>query len=445
MQAFIAGPRKPALIEQITAMIAQEAEIDISARSAQVKLLRKEWNALGRLGTEEDDALNTQFDELLEQAFAPCRVYYAEQDKVRAANAVTAKEMITELVDLLEHQDLATLGRKLSAVNKKWKALGVLEHSERQSLNKEYYAALKPIQAKLDQFYASNAEQKQALVKRAEKLSDVEDTSEAAEQAKRLQQQWKTIPFAGRPTDDKLWQQFRKANDAVFARVNEKRDAQTNAVNAIKQDIVSITGSLSKAIEEASDSSELSRVEESINQARTLTRELPEKAAKAELFKLDKFDNEIRVKNRSLATQRSRSQWEALFTVLSQWEKQDAELSPELLSSLPIRFHSWVKNISNESAGSLNDRKSLTIQLEILTELASNKADEKLRKELQLSMMAAKLEGSGVSTVEETLMQWVAHGPLQKTDSALLKRVKKAFEQYLASSEGASKNPEKGV
>jgi len=73
---------------------------------------------LGKLGTDEDDALNRVFDEAIEKAFLPCREYYGEQDKLRAENALLAKTIIDELIALHTHENTATLGRALSAINK---------------------------------------------------------------------------------------------------------------------------------------------------------------------------------------------------------------------------------------------------------------------------------------------------------------------------------------
>ena len=72
-------------------------------------------------------------------------------------------------------------------------------------------------------------------------------------------------------------------------------------------------------------------------------------------------------------------------------------------------------------------RKELTIQAEIIADLPSNKADEKERKLLQLQLMANRLEGSDIPTVNDLLADWISCGPLLKADQALLKRLKKVI------------------
>ncbi|MBF7072613.1 DUF349 domain-containing protein [Glaciecola sp. MH2013] len=420
LQAFIAAPRKPALLDQVKTMLDGGDAIDIPERAAAVKRLRKEWNDLGRLGTEEDDKLNEAFDEALEKAFAPCRAHYAEQDKIRADNAEIARTIITDLEPLALDDELATLGRRVNAIGKRWRELGILEHNDKKALNKQYFAALKPIQAKLEAFYADNASQKQSLINKVIKLAALEDNAVASSQAKNLQQEWKAIGFAGKPHDDKLWKQFREANDAVFAKVNEERDAQANEIADLKKQIAELTGTLAKEIESATQSAELTLISDKIDEARALLTQMPPREGKAVSRQIDVLQTTLDTREKVLADLRVSAQWDALFEVLSIWRSDEL---PNEVADLPSRFQSFFKAKDETEL----DRKSLTIQLEILSDVESNKADEKRRKELQLAMMAAKLEGNDVLTAEAVLQSWIAKGCLEKQDSALLKRLKKAM------------------
>lgn len=426
LQAFIAAPRKPALLEDAMKLANEKNIDDLGERAKQVKVLRSDWNGLGKLGTEEDDELNKRFDEALEQAFAPCREHYAEQEKLRAENAKVAEQLIQQLSALQEQENVASLGRSLSALNKKWREIGVLEHDQRKRLQKDYYAAQKPIQVKLDQYYAENAEQKQQLVTRAERLNDSEDLTQAVDQAKQFQQQWKALGFAGKNIDDKLWKAFRAANDKVFAKLNEKRDEQAGEISASQKLIADILQPIHKAIDAANDSASLAELTEQTNSAKVHMSELPPKLAKIEGQKIERVLENINDKSRALDKQRSEAQWDSLFTTLAAWksgENEDVDL-PDTFEQLPKRFQSLFKQSNTASA----DRKAITIQAEVLHDLPSNKADEKQRKELQLQMMASKLEGNEPQTLQTLLADWVSHGPLQKEDQALLKRLKKVFE-----------------
>jgi septal ring factor EnvC (AmiA/AmiB activator) len=170
----------------------------------------------------------------------------------------------------------------------------------------------------------------------------------------------------------------------------------------------------------------LAELTEQANSAKVYMSALPPKLAKIEGQKIERVLENINDKSRALDKQRSEAQWDSLFTTLAAWksgENEDVAL-PDTFEQLPKRFQSLFKQSNTAPA----DRKAITIQAEVLHDLPSNKADEKQRKELQLQMMASKLEGNEPQTLQTLLADWVSHGPLQKEDQALLKRLKKVFE-----------------
>lgn len=422
LQAFIAGPRKPAMLEEVNTLAQQENIENIAERAQSVKTFRAQWNELGRLGTEEDDALNKAFDEAIEKAFQPCREYYAQQDTVRAENALVAKAIIEELAALATHENTATIGRALSAINKKWRALGNLEQGDRRKLQKAYQTALKPTQLRLDAFYTENLERKQALVKKAEQLDTVDDVSSAAESAKQYQQQWKEIGFSGKQTDDALWIAFRKANDAVFAKINEKRDAEASELSQAKAEFNDLAAVLNEQLNTANEIKDLSDFDTDAQTLNEKLREIPTRQAKNEQQKLDAILQQHKAKQKEFEQQKSAAQWTNLFETLAAWT---SESLPESVAELPNKFQQLMKLSANDKSD--ERRRALTIQAEIIADMPSNKADAKERKMLQLQLMAARLEGSDVPTMDALLADWISCGPLSKEDQALLKRLKKVI------------------
>jgi hypothetical protein len=67
---------------------------------------------------------------------------------------------------------------------------------------------------------------KEKLIEQAQELVDVEELDDAIEAAKALQGEWKNAGIVQQAQERKLWKAFRKANDAVFNRIKQQRDAQ---------------------------------------------------------------------------------------------------------------------------------------------------------------------------------------------------------------------------
>lgn len=422
LQAFIAGPRKPALLEELNALVLQQNVDSIPDRVNSVKMFRAQWNELGKLGTDEDDVLNKAFDEAIEKAFLPCREYYAEQDKIRAENALFAKTIIDELGALSAYEDTATLGRSLSVINKKWRALGNLEQVERRKLQKGYQSALKPIQLRLDGFYSENLQRKQTLLKKAQELDAIDDVSNAAETAKQYQQQWKDIGFSGKQNDDQLWLAFRQANDAIFAKINEKRNSDASELAQIKTEFHALADTLNQQLSAAIAMKDLPDFKANLDVLSQQCHDIPSRQAKPEQQKLDAILQQYQVKQVELEEQKNAAQWQVLFDTLAAWTDQNL---PDKVDELPNKYQQIMKS----SAGSEDQgrRKELTIQSEIIANIPSNKSDDIERKRLQLQLMAARLQGNDVPTKYQLLTEWISCGPLQKTDQALLKRLKKVM------------------
>jgi hypothetical protein len=72
--------------------------------------------------------------------------------------------------------------------------------------------------------YERNIERKKELVGQARALADVEDLREATGEAKRIQREWKDVGITPRNVDRRLWKDLRSACDAVFARLDARRE-----------------------------------------------------------------------------------------------------------------------------------------------------------------------------------------------------------------------------
>lgn len=69
-------------------------------------------------------------------------------------------------------------------------------------------------------------------------------------------------------------------------------------------------------------------------------------------------------------------------------------------------------------------RLQLTIELEIINEVASPKSELALRQQYQLEMMAAKLQNGEQASNDELLLQWLSHGPVLNDEQPLLARMR---------------------
>lgn len=101
LQNYIATPRKQELVAQMQAL-AVATDVAAPERAEQVKLARATWQTLGRADEALEADLNQAFNLACEQAFAPCRDYFAAQDEQRKQNALIKQQILADLTALLD-------------------------------------------------------------------------------------------------------------------------------------------------------------------------------------------------------------------------------------------------------------------------------------------------------------------------------------------------------
>lgn len=424
-QSYLAQPRKPALIEEAQAIV--DKPLAISEQAEKVKLLRKQWISLGVSDDEQDQLLNQQFDALCEKAFEPCREHFAEQEKQRQENLEAKQKLLTsfeELSNALSNGlSLSELSKQLRTLQNRWQAIGETDYQYRDDINRHYRTVYTPLKDSVNAYYKDNAEQKAALVAKAEKLADIEDLQQATEQSKQLQEKWKAIGHAGFKQEKTLWSKFRAFNNQVFDKKEaiylQQRADEKILVEAIESRLAAIDA----VIEDSTNKAELiSHVESESDALRQEMQSLHPKATTRLTNKLDKLVEKQQQKLRNWEQVSVKQKFNVLFDTVSQWTENE---KPPAISELPSAWQQCFNDLEPNPED--DERLRLTLMLEIIGNIDSPLDDSGLRKAVQLEMMAAKLEEGEYQDKETLLKDWIKLGPLSANEQTLLPRVKAAF------------------
>lgn len=154
------------------------------------------------------------------------------------AEAVTRKQaLVTEAETIAaEATQWKVAGDRLREILEEWKAVKGVDRKTDEQLWKRFAKARDTFNrrrgshfAELDRTRAAARTRKQELVEEAEGLVDSDDWAPTANRYKQLMVEWKAAGRAPKDADDALWQRFRGAQDAFFARrsaVFDERDAE---------------------------------------------------------------------------------------------------------------------------------------------------------------------------------------------------------------------------
>ena len=98
-QNYATEPKRETLLESLQALV--EQPLPPPDQAERLKALRQQWNDLGPL-RRTDRTLQKRFDAMAEQAFAPCKTYFAEQSERRKANLQKRQAVCEQLAELVE-------------------------------------------------------------------------------------------------------------------------------------------------------------------------------------------------------------------------------------------------------------------------------------------------------------------------------------------------------
>jgi hypothetical protein len=186
------------------------------------------------------DGLASRLDKLTAVAEEKAGEARAARDAARVA-ALARKTALAEEAERIagESTQWKTAGDRLREILDEWKTIKGIDKKADGELWKRYSAARDAFTRRRGTHFASLDAQrkvatgrKEELVTEAESLAESTEWSATANRLKELMSEWKTAPRAAKDVEQRLWERFRAAQDAFFARRTEvfsARDAEHKA------------------------------------------------------------------------------------------------------------------------------------------------------------------------------------------------------------------------
>jgi hypothetical protein len=220
---FAIIPKKEALVTSMAELAeAIDTDIDGLTRLDEIKALQAEWQAMGMVNNDAERALWQQFKDLSQKAYTPCQRYFDEQNVIQANNATQREALCDELQTYLDNMPNDVNWQGHIAILKKaredWQLHHPVEAKAHKKLQHRFNSIIKALEDKLHAEYTLQESRKNTVIQQAIQLLQHEDIREACQQAKNLQQTWKSISSCGHAKDQALWETFRGHCDAVFAK-----------------------------------------------------------------------------------------------------------------------------------------------------------------------------------------------------------------------------------
>jgi DNA repair protein SbcC/Rad50 len=435
-QTFATTPKRQALVDAMQALA--DAPIAPADQADRIKALRRQWQALGPVTQAADGRLANRFNAAAEQAFEPCRAYFAEQAETRKANLEQRRRLCDELERYLAETDwaradMAAAQQIMRTARDEWRRFHPVDRQRGRNVEQRFETLQEQLHDRVKAEWQRNLQAKEALIAEAQALLDDDRAMpDKIAAAKSLQQRWRDIGITPRRADQELWRAFRGACDALFAARENAQQAAQEAQAGLERELGAVMDTFaahldSLAADAASDAE--------LRQFRQETTEL-ERLPPARRRPLEQRRAELMARYAALQKTQQRQRDQARLAAVRRWDEELAAaetqgadaLGPEDAADQPVS--DAVAAARHSCAGEpvpLDALRRLTVRAELAAGRESPAADEALRLEVQVERLQAGLSGgaqesAGASQVWSLADDWCRLGPKDDSVTALRER-----------------------
>ena len=207
---------------------------DIHAGFPALRELQAKWREIGPVPATDFRDVNDSYQFLVEKFYDMVQINHDLRDLDFRKNLEAKEKLCEEAEKLAESEDVVSAFAALQKLHEQWKEYGPVAKEYRESIWERFKAATavinKAYQAHFETLkstFAANLEAKEKLCEEVEAIANREDIKEAGEwnalskQIEEIQARWKTIGFATKSANQKIYERFRAACDKFYA---AKRD-----------------------------------------------------------------------------------------------------------------------------------------------------------------------------------------------------------------------------
>ena len=233
--------QKEAVIEDLKALL--EKQEDVNATFPEFREIQNRWRAIGPVPAQSYRNVNETYQLYVEQFYDMVKINRELRDLDFKKN-LEAKEQFCQFAEqLAENPNVIEAFKELQKLHEQWKEFGPVAKEFRDSIWDRFKAATSVINKKYQAFFegmkeqqAENLEKKTALCEKVEEIADREvansnEWNAFSKEIEDIQKEWKTIGFASKKDNQKIYDRFRAACDKFYGRKREFYNEYKDSIN----------------------------------------------------------------------------------------------------------------------------------------------------------------------------------------------------------------------
>ncbi len=222
---------KEAVIKDLKALL--EKQEDVNRTFPEFREIQNRWRAIGQVPVQSFRDLNDTYQLYVEQFYDMVKINRELRDLDFKKNLEVKTGFCEQAEKLAESDNVVEAFKELQRLHEQWKEYGPVAKEFRESIWDRFKAATAVINKKyqahfegLKEQYAENLAAKTRLCEQVEEIASKENIAAPewntlSKDIEEIQKQWRTIGFASKKENQKIYDRFRAACDKFFER---KRD-----------------------------------------------------------------------------------------------------------------------------------------------------------------------------------------------------------------------------
>ena len=222
---------KQAVIEDLKALV--EKQEDVSSTFPAFRELQNRWREIGPVPATKFRDLNDTYQFYVEKFYDMVKINRDLRDLDFKKNLEAKTEFCEAAEKLAEDDNVVEAFRELQKLHEQWKEYGPVAKEYRDSIWDRFKAATAVINKRYQAHFEGqkekqqeNLEEKTKLCEQVEAIAEKEvkssgEWNQLSSEIEEIQKKWRTIGFATKKDNQKIYDRFRAACDKFFARKRE--------------------------------------------------------------------------------------------------------------------------------------------------------------------------------------------------------------------------------
>ena len=233
---------KEAVIADLKELL--EKQEDVNATFPEFREIQNRWRTIGPVPAQSYRNLNETYQLYVEQFYDMVKINRELRDLDFKKN-LEAKEQFCQMAEkLAENPNVIEAFKELQKLHEQWKEFGPVAKEFRDSIWERFKAATSVVNKKYQAFFegmkeqqAENLQKKTVLCEKVEQIAEREVASSNewnafSKEIEDIQKEWKTIGFASKKENQKIYDRFRAACDKFYGRKREFYTDYKDSINA---------------------------------------------------------------------------------------------------------------------------------------------------------------------------------------------------------------------